>query len=39
MQGSDQALYHPACHKQRFHGKCAVCHDYLPMQVHPATAA
>ena len=39
MQASDQQLYHPSCHKRRFHPTCAVCNEYLPKQVSAATTA
>lgn len=28
--GQDGQPYHSECHKQLFHPKCGVCHDYIP---------
>lgn len=30
--GEDRKPYHPSCYKLRFHPRCVVCADYLPMQ-------
>lgn len=30
--GQDGEPYHSNCHKQLFHPKCGVCHDYIPVR-------
>ena len=30
--GEDRKPYHPHCYKRKFHPRCAVCADYLPVQ-------
>mmetsp|Transcript_20267 Transcript_20267/g.61060 ORF Transcript_20267/g.61060 Transcript_20267/m.61060 type:complete len:562 (-) Transcript_20267:314-1999(-) len=29
--GEDGKLYHPQCHRQKFHPRCSCCNDHLPI--------